>query len=278
MARGGAPGSAPPEPVGRLRFEAEARAGEADRRRREVRRFEHDRLRRAGHLGRGAAHDAGQRLRHRGVRNHQHLRQQLALLAVEGRYLLVLARVADAQLGTGQLRVVERVQRLAGFDHHVVRDVDDVADAADADGGEPAGEPGGRGADGDVREGRDVARAGGTVLDGDAQIARDGGIGRRRERHDGITERRVEPDRDLAREADHAEAVGPVGGDLEIDHRVGRAAVLGGDVFHGRHFEAGHVEGMGQLGDRRLDGHQFAKPGDEDLQSGNCSRKRMSFS
>jgi len=43
-------------------------------------------------------------------------------------------------------------------------------------------------------------------------------------------------------------------------------------------FEAGHVEILGQGRDVNGDVDQLAEPGDEDLHSGNCSRKRRSFS
>ena len=68
-------------------------------------------------------------------------------------------RRADAQCRAGQRRQVEGMQRMAQLEQHVVGDVDDVADRADACGREPLGQPGGRGPDGHIGDGGAVARA-----------------------------------------------------------------------------------------------------------------------
>ena len=66
-----------------------------------------------------------------------------------------------------------------------------------------------------------VARAAGGVLDRDPQVA---SLRRRRRRRAstrrGIRSARVVQRRDLAGDANHAEAVGTVRGDLEIDHGI----------------------------------------------------------
>ena len=70
---------------------------------------------RVRHLGVEPAHDAGERDRARAVGDDQHLRVELALLAVERRQLLAGARPAHADLAAGNGREVEGVQRLAGL-------------------------------------------------------------------------------------------------------------------------------------------------------------------
>ncbi len=75
--------------------------------------------------------------------------------------------------------MVERVHRLAELEQHVVGDVDDVADRADAAGVQPRLHPVGRRADGDVGDGADVARAELRVVDDDVDVgdpARDPGL------------------------------------------------------------------------------------------------------
>ncbi len=84
-----------------------------------------------------AAHDAGQRLRAIAVGDDEHLGRQRPLLPVERRQRLAGPRRADAQRRAGERVEVERMQRMAELEQHVVGDVDDVADRADAGGGEP---------------------------------------------------------------------------------------------------------------------------------------------
>jgi hypothetical protein len=62
----------------------------------------------------------------------------LCALAVERDELLAGPRAADdngrfAILAFGDEVIIKRVQRLADFEHHVIRHVHDVVDAADAD-------------------------------------------------------------------------------------------------------------------------------------------------
>ena len=86
-----------------------------------------------------AAHDAGQRNRLGLVGNQQHLAGQRAFLAVERCEFFAFGRAAHddgramRHACCGQQMVIERVQRLADLQHHVIRDVHDVVDAADAD-------------------------------------------------------------------------------------------------------------------------------------------------
>ena len=115
---------------------------------------------------------------------------------------------------------VERVHRVPQLEEHVVGDVDDVVDRADAGRGEPLGEPGGRRADADVSDGGAVARASRGVLYRDAQGLDRVGRHRAQVGVRGHAARRVVARRDLARQPDQAQAVGPVRRDFEIDDGV----------------------------------------------------------
>ena len=116
------------------------------------------------------------------------------------------------------LRVVERVGRLAHLEHHVVGDVDDRADAAHAARLEPIAHPLRRVTGRTHFEHlRAVARAQLGVLDRDLDRLRLPG---RRHRPIRELEREAVRRRGLARQADHAEAIGTVRGDLEVDDRL----------------------------------------------------------
>ena len=116
---------------------------------------------------------------------------------------------------------VEGVHRLAGEQHHVVRDVDDVVDRALAAGHEARLQPRRRRAELDV-----VERAGGEAraevgrldddLHADIALPRARVLGPRRRR-----QRRAGRRMRLARDAVDGQAVRPVGRDLELEH-VGR--------------------------------------------------------
>ena len=62
------------------------------------------------------------------VADQQHLGVEFAVDAVERDELFAGLRAADDDALAAHGIVVEGVQRLAGFEHHVVRDVDDVVD------------------------------------------------------------------------------------------------------------------------------------------------------
>ena len=79
-------------------------------------------------LGDLAAHDPGDPGGPVAVADQDRLGVEGALDAVEGGHPLAVARRADDQLAAGHLVEVEGVQRLAGQQHHVVGDVDDVVD------------------------------------------------------------------------------------------------------------------------------------------------------
>jgi hypothetical protein len=74
------------------------------------------------------------------IRNHQQIRRERDLLLVEQHQLFAVAPEAYAYAAL-DARKIERVHRLAELEHHVVRDVHDRADAAQAAAGEALGHP-----------------------------------------------------------------------------------------------------------------------------------------
>ena len=128
---------------------------------------------------------------------------------------------------------VERVHRLPGLEHRVVRRVHDGGDRAHPGGGEPRLDPEGRGDGHDIRDQPgQVPRTTGRVLDRDRRGGRclPAGLGDRCVRTHERLPRRA---RDLARDAEHRQEVRPVRLDLEIEHDLVQA-VAGLDVFAGR--------------------------------------------
>ncbi len=240
--------------------------------------------RRPGDLGALAAHHAGDRGGAIAVGDQHHLLVERAQLAVERAHGLARPGSADGQLVASDAVEVEGVQRLPGLEHRVVGDVDDVRDRALAGCHQAGLQPGRRGADADILEhARGEARAelredlDGGLLDGAfaAGVRFPGRCGQRRTRG-GV---------DLARHPVDAEAVGPVGRDLEQQH-VGRerdhllerrpwrraavehqdALVVGADrelvlgQDHPLRFDASEVRG----GERAPVGEQRTGPGDRD--------------
>ena len=115
---------------------------------------------------------------------------------------------------------VERVQRAAAFEHHVVGDVDDVADRAHAREHEPALQPVGRlphrHASRPSRRSRGQrSGASTTTVAPSIESTR-----RAADRRSGTVERQAEVRGELARDADDAHRVGPVGRDREVEHDV----------------------------------------------------------
>ena len=188
-----------------------------------------------GNLGLHAAHDA--RERDRGGAglaggDETHARGERAFHVVEGAEDLALTRRAHGHGALAGLLLerveVEGVQRLAGEHHHVVGDVHDVVVRADAAGIEALDEPLGRGPDLHVaHHAGDIAIAQALVdeLDRDGLGGRGAGLSGDGRQVD--VEVAVVNGADLARDADHGEAVGAVRGDLTVEHGVGRAQVLG---------------------------------------------------
>jgi hypothetical protein len=90
-----------------------------------------------------------------------------------------------------------------------------------------------------------------------------------------VAERHAVLHGDLAGHPDDAEAIRPVGRDLEVDHRIIGAPL---DRVHRRDLEAAHGEVLRELVDRDGDVDVLLQPRDEDSHDANCSRKRRSFS
>jgi hypothetical protein len=118
------------EAVRRVRLEPERASAPRDRRRREVRGLEEDRLRVCRHRGGEATHDAGERNGRALVGDDEHLGRQLDFASVEQHELLSRARVAHDD-GALQLVEVEGMHRLAQLEHDVVGHVDDGLQRAD---------------------------------------------------------------------------------------------------------------------------------------------------
>src|SRR6185369_6844325 len=85
-----------------------------------------------------AAHDTGQGDAFLFVGNQQHFARERAVLVVERLEFFLIGGATNDDggliiLAFGDEMIVERMQRLADFEHDVVGDVDNVVDAADAD-------------------------------------------------------------------------------------------------------------------------------------------------
>jgi hypothetical protein len=150
------------------------------------------------------------------------------------------------------------VGRLPHLEHHVVGEVDDVADRTDSDGFEADAHPLRGRAHPDIEHAPTEARAQIRGLDFDRPGVR-GRSALLRERHGQRLQRDSIEDRDLARHAVHVHAIDAIGRDVQVEHGI---AVAHLDPVHG---EAGGGEIVADLADvaRRL--HELAQPGDEDL-------------
>ena len=113
-----------------------------------------------------AAHDAGEPERLLLVADEEQVGLEIEHLAVQQRERLAGAREAHDD-GAVEQAVVVRVQRLSLLEHHVVGDVDDRRNRADAAALEALLHPRGRGRLGvdPLDRARDEARAAGRVLD-----------------------------------------------------------------------------------------------------------------
>ena len=200
-------------------------------------------------LGIHAAHNAGQRHGTLAVGDEAHAGVERALLAVEGRELLVLLGGANhhatMSIALGKGVQVKGVQRLTGEHHHVVGDVDDVVVRAHTQGVEALDHPVGRRADLHVaHDAGNVAIAQALVgnLDRKLVVGRAAGLGL-----DGgqlHVEIAVEDGAGLAGHADHGQTVGTVGRDLAVEHGITRAHVLGKRHAAGRILGQNHNAGV----------------------------------
>src|SRR5690606_21922606 len=203
-----------------------------------------------GDAGVLAADDAGDDERFFGVGDDEVLRGERALLAVEGEEFFAVAGGAHDDLVAGEFFGIEGVHGLAVFEHHVVADIDDVVDRAQADGGQALADPVGRRADfdaGDDGGGVERAGLGGFDTHGLEQlgvrVGIDGGGGESNFR---IREILEEPGGEFAGDADVVEAVGAVGRDLDVEHGVAGGQHVVDGRADGR-FAGEQVETVGGL-------------------------------
>ena len=127
---------------------------------------------------------------------------------------------ADEQAPARQAVEVVGVVGLAQLEHDVVGDVDHVADGPHPGHGEAPGQPGGRRADGDPGDGgagEAGRQVGGLDRHGGLRPAVVRGQGRRV----GDGEGQAEVGGQVAGDAGHRQGVGPVRGDVEVEHGVG---------------------------------------------------------
>ena len=224
---------APLEPLGRLGRQAVAARRAGHRRRVEVGRLDEHVGRGRAHLGRLAAHDAGDGQRGvAAVDDEQVLGVEGAVDVVEGLQPLPRPRPADADRARQGVEV-EGVQRLAEQHHHVVGDVDGQADRTHPDLGQALLHPRRRGGVhvDPTHDPGDVAVAPLVAVDRRAVGELHGipaAVGRRDLDVRGVAEAAAGGQRVLARDAAHREAVAAVGRDVDLDHLVGEAEQLDG--------------------------------------------------
>ena len=142
MAAGGAVDvGAALEPRRRLGLEPEPPARPANGRRLEERALQHHRLRRGADFGRRPAHHAANGLRPVGIGNDQHPGFERTVDAVERR---MRSPARAARMRSARPASRSRSNACVGcpdLDHHVVRDVDDGVDAAEAGSLQPLTQP-----------------------------------------------------------------------------------------------------------------------------------------
>ena len=227
---------------GGLTHEREVARGAARVGRREGRTLQEHIGRCLGDLAVEAAHDARKGDRVLSIGDERHVAGKRAFLAIERRELLAIARGTHAHVmlaigALGKGAQVEGVQGLAQLEEDVVADVDDVVDGTGAQGRDALDEPLRRGADLHVADDASrIARAQLGVVDLDrdevAHVLGIGGAGHVTGRI--IVPRDVVHGAHLAGKSLHREAVGAVGRNLEIEHRVGQATPGGKRLAQGR--------------------------------------------
>lgn len=209
------------EAVARLAVQPEPARGLAHAPRVEVRALEQHVRGALVNLALGAAHHAGERDRARVVSDREIARFERAVLAVERAQLLARLGRAHAHRAAHAIEI-ERVQRLAELEHHEVRHVDDVVDAAHPCGFELVDDPLGRRRHAHAAHdaGR-VTRAARAIFDRDAHVLRRG-VARLAWRELREAELAAEQRAHLARDAEHRGPVAAVRRELEVEHRVAR--------------------------------------------------------
>src|SRR5258708_11303710 len=202
-----------------------------------------------------AAHDSADAHGARAVAigNHANVRIKRSLDPVEGAHLF-RSRLTGGVAGLGaadddfvvaNFVVIERVQRVAEVEHHVIRNIDDVADAGDAGSFEAVFQPFWGRLNLDVSNdtgGEAPAEFRGLNFDfyGVAGFRRTfGRLGR------DMLQRQLVYRGDFAGDSVVAETIGAIRTDFRFDHRAMRA------VFHAADIRAGKREARGELLRRR---------------------------
>ncbi len=166
--------------------------------------------------------------------------------------------------------VIKSVQRVAELEHHVVRNVDDVADAGDAGSFEAVFQPFRGRLDLHVSNdtgGEAAAKLRGLNLDFYGVTGFGGGFQRFRRN---VFQREFVNGGDFAGDPVVAEAIGAIRTDFRFDHRAMCAVLHAADVC------AGEGEARRELLRRRGDVHEIFQPVVDDFH-GNWRRKRTSF-
>lgn len=234
-------------------MQAEPARGAAHEQRLEARALEQHARRRAGDLGVEAAHHARERDRSLAVADQQISGDQRALDVVERLELLAVTRVRHADDARLQEIGIERVQRLAELEQHVVGDVDEVGDRAHADRAQALGDPPRRRPHAQPFDhARDVARA--VLAGGDREldlriawrpVGRQIGIG-----HDKPAAQHRDQ---LARDAEVAEQIASIRGGIHFEQpvvdaeRALRGGAERGAIVLVEHDDAGVILGQPEL-------------------------------
>jgi len=230
------------------------------------------------HMARGvrdlalqAAHDARDADRPAAIGDHQHVGAERMVRAVERGHALALGGAADDDsrwltgLPRSQPVIVKGMQRLAQLEHHIVGDVDHVADGALTCQPQAALHPERRGANGDVADQcGTIARAEVRVGDLDLNLALNG---RARGLHldGGGVERPACQRRYFAGHPEDREAAGQIGRQIDLQHRVPEIVDKGhahGSVI-GKQHDAGVLVGdlELELGANHARGFHATDPG-----------------
>ena len=206
------------------------------------------------------AHDAGESDALGFVGDHQRFACQLVFLLVERGEFFAVSGIAhdDHRLGRAVRRceqmVVERVQRLAGLEHHVIGHIDDVVDAADADPLERVAQPTRAGADRHAaNDARVVARAVLGIVEPHIDQRR-GIFVARRQVGNLRQSKRVAGDRaDLAGDADEAVPIRPVRRHFQIvNNIVAAAAQVFGERLADLRFLRQNHQSFGVVGEAKF--------------------------
>ena len=191
----------------------------------------------------GTAHDAGHADGLVLVTDAEHRGGQLPLIAVQRLNGLALPGGADDDMVALHAGEVEGVHGLAVFQHHIVGDVHDVVDGADAGVPQPLPHPRGGGLDLHVlHHPGGVPGAQLAVLDVDVHQLGDG-IAAALHLRGVQLQGTAKGGAGLPCKADNGQAVRPVGGDLKFHHVVVRADDLG-HIVAGLHILVQHEDAV----------------------------------